>query len=132
MYNYNSNEKLAHIKQEDIAKLLRSMGATSNLKGFDYIVFIIYQKLQQPNRHYWTSKLAYPETAARFQVKPGSVERSIRTVISVIWDKYDHSDIDRVAGRRLEDMPTNTEFLDMVSAYLSYGAYQREESYFRY
>lgn len=132
MYNFNSDQKINDVQQEDIAKLLRSMGATGNLRGFDYIVFIIYQKLQHPNQHYWTTKMAYPETAVHFNVTPASVERSIRTTIGVIWDKYDHSDIDRVAGRHLEDLPTNSEFLDIVAAYLSYGAYPRDDSYFRY
>lgn len=132
MYNFNSDEKIANVQPENIAKLLRSMGATGNFRGFDYIVFIIYQKLQHPNQQYWTTKMAYPETAAHFNVTPGSVERSIRTTIGSIWDKYDHSDIDRVAGRHLEDIPTNSEFLDIVAAYLSYGAYPRDDSYFRY
>ena len=132
MYNFSSDQKISDVQPEDIAKLLRSMGATGNLRGFDYIVFIIYQKLQHPNQHYWTTKMAYPETAAHFKVTPASVERSIRTTIGVIWDKYDHSDIDRVAGRRLEDLPTNSEFLDIIAAYLSYGAYPRDDSYFRY
>ena len=132
MYNYHSDEKNASVQPEDIAKLLRSMGATGNYRGFDYIVFIIYQTLQNPNQHYWTTKMAYPETAEHFKVTTCSVERSIRTTIGAIWDKYDHSDIDRVAGRRLEEIPTNTEFLDIIAAYLSYGAYPRDESYFRY
>ena len=132
MYNFNSNEKIANVQPEDIAKLLRSMGATGNFRGFDYIVSIIYQKLQRPNQQYWTTKMAYPETTVHFNVTPGSVERSIRTTIGSIWDKYDHSDIDRVAGRHLEDIPTNSEFLDIVAAYLSYGAYPRDDSYFRY
>ena len=132
MYNYHSNEQVSGIQHEDIAKLLRSMGATGNFRGFDYIVFIIYQKLKHPNQQYWTTKMAYPETAAQFNVSPGSVERSIRTTIGAIWDKYDHSDIDRVAGRHLEEIPTNTEFLDILSAYLSYGSYPRDDSYFRY
>ena len=132
MYNFNSDDKIANVQPEDIAKLLRSMGATGNFRGFDYIVFIIYHKLQHPNQQCWATKMAYPEAAAHFSVTPGSVERSIRTTIGSIWDKYDHSDIDRVAGRHLEDIPTNSEFLDIVAAYLSYGAYPRDDSYFRY
>ena len=132
MYNYYSDNKIANVHPEDIAKLLRSMGATGNFRGFDYIVFIVFKKLQNPNQHYWATKLAYPETAAQFKVTPNSVERSIRTIIGSIWSKYDHTDLDRVAGRHLEDIPTNSEFLDILAAYLSYGAYPREESYFRY
>ena len=132
MYNYESDETIKKARPEEIAKLLRSMDATGNLRGFDYIVFIICQKLKHPNQQYWTTKMAYPETAAHFNVTPGSVERSIRTSIGAIWDKADHSDIDRVAGRHLEDVPTNSEFFDMITAYLSYGAYPREDSYFSY
>ena len=132
MYNYRSDNKIESVQPEEIAKLLRSMGATGNLLGFDYIVFIICKMLQNPNQHYFTTKMAYPETAAHFKVMPSSVERAIRTTITAIWDKHDHSDIDRIAGRHLEDIPTNTEFLDILSAYLSYGAFPRDESYFRY
>lgn len=45
MYNFNSDDKIANVQPEDIAKLLRSMGATGNFRGFDYIVFIINKKL---------------------------------------------------------------------------------------
>ena len=76
--------------------------------------------------------MAVSTAISHFNVTPGSVERSIRTTIDSIWDKYDHSDIDRVAGRHLEDIPTNSEFLDIVAAYLSYGAYPRDDSYYRY
>ena len=131
MYNYRSDEQVSGIKQEDIAKLLRSMGALGNYRGFDYIVFIIFRILQQPNMIYWVTKQAYPEAARFFRVTPGSVERSIRTVIAAIWDKYDHSDLDRVAGRRLEDIPTNGEFFDIVAAYLSYGSFPRDEKYLK-
>ena len=132
MYQYHSDEHFAAVKHEDIAKLLRSMGALGNLRGFDYIVFIIYRIMQQPNETYWVTKQAYPEAARFFQVTPGSVERSVRTVIRTIWDKYDHSDLDRVAGRRVEDIPTNGEFFDILAAYLSYGSFPRNEKYLHY
>lgn len=132
MYNYHSDAKIPGVEHEDIAKLLRCLGALGTRRGFDYTVYIVFQILQQPNSKYWATKLAYPETADHFHVRSCSVERAVRTMIGEIWDQYDHSDLDRVAGRKLENMPTNSEFFDILAAYLSYGAYPRDERYFRY
>ena len=47
-------------------------------------------------------------------------------MIASCWDRYDHSDLNRVAGIELENMPTNSEFIDILVAYLRYGAYERQ------
>ena len=113
------------IRQADIAKLLRSIGASGRLVGFNYVVFIVHKVLQESEEHYWITKCAYPDAAKHFNVTPASVEHAIRTVIASCWDRYDHSDIDRVAGIQLEKMPTNSEFIDILAAYMRYGAYER-------
>ncbi|MBQ3210398.1 MAG: sporulation initiation factor Spo0A C-terminal domain-containing protein [Oscillospiraceae bacterium] len=110
---------------QDVAKLLRSIGASGRLVGFNYIVFIVNKILQSPGEHYWLTKCAYPDAAKHFGVKPASVEHAIRTVIASCWDRHDHSDINRVAGIQLEKIPTNSEFIDILVAYLRYGAYER-------
>ena len=56
--------------------------------------------------------------AKKFGVRPSSVEHAIRTVIASCWDRYDHSDINRVAGIELEKIPTNTVFITMLVDYL--------------
>ena len=122
MYSFHQNGK--NTPPEDIAKLLRSIGASGRLVGFNYIVFIVYNILKKPDEHYWITKCAYPETAKYFKVRPSSVEHAIRTVISSVWDRCDHSNLDRVAGIELEKMPTNSEFIDILVAYLHYGAYE--------
>ena len=124
MHNFYEVNEVA--SPEKIAKLLRSVGASGRLVGFNYIVFIIYNILQEPPEHYWITKCAYPDTAKYFNVKPSSVEHAIRTVISSVWDRSDHSDLNRVAGIELEKMPTNSEFIDILVAYLHYGAYERQ------
>ena len=126
MYSFHQNKSNNTISPEEIAKLLRSIGASGRLVGFNYVVYIVYNILQKPDEHYWITKCAYPDTAKYFQVRPASVEHAIRTVIASCWDRYDHSDLNRVAGIELEDMPTNSEFIDILVAYLSYGAYERK------
>ena len=107
MYSFHKDMSNDTIPPEEIAKLLRSIGASGRLVGFNYVVYIVY------NMKY-------------FQVRPASVEHAIRTVIASCWDRYDHSDLNRVAGIELENMPTNSEFIDILVAYLRYGAYERK------
>lgn len=122
MYSFHQNDK--DVSPEKIARLLRSVGASGRLVGFNYIVYIVYNILQKPDEHYWITKSAYPDAARYFHVRPSSVEHAIRTVIASVWDRYDHSALNRVAGIELENMPTNTEFIDILVAYLHYGAYE--------
>ena len=126
MYSVHQEKSNHTISPEEIAKLLRSIGASGRLVGFNYVVYIVYNILQKPDEHYWITKCAYPDTAKYFQVQPASVEHAIRTVIASCWDRYDHSDLNRVAGIELENMPTNSEFIDILVAYLRYGAYERQ------
>ena len=124
MYSFHQDNN--NIPPEEIAKLLRSIGASGRLVGLNYIVYIVYNILQKPDEHYWITKCAYPDTASFFHVRPSSVEHAIRTVISSVWDRYDHSDLNRIAGIELERIPTNSEFIDILVAYLHYGAYERK------
>lgn len=126
MYSFHQEKSNNTIRPEEIAKLLRSIGASGRLVGFNYVVYIVYNILQKPDEHYWITKCAYPDTAKFFQVRPASVEHAIRTVIVSCWDRYDHSDLNRVAGIELENIPTNSEFIDILVAYLRYGAYERQ------
>ena len=126
MYSFHHEKSNTTVPPEKIAKLLRSIGASGRLVGFNYVVYIVYNILQKPDEHYWITKCAYPDTAKYFQVRPASVEHAIRTVIASCWDRYDHSDLNRVAGIELENMPTNSEFIDILVAYLRYGAYERQ------
>ena len=126
MYSFHQEKSNNTIRPEEIAKLLRSIGASGRLVGFNYVVYIVYNILQKPDEHYWITKCAYPDTGKYFQVRPASVEHAIRTVIASCWDRYDHSDLNRIAGIELENMPTNSEFIDILVAYLRYGAYERQ------
>lgn len=124
MYSFHKGNN--DIPPEEIAKLLRSIGASGRLVGFNYIVYIVYNILQKPDEHYWITKCSYPDAAKYFQVRPSSVEHAIRTVIASCWDRYDHTNLDRVAGIELETIPTNSQFIDILVAYLRYGAYERQ------
>ena len=99
-------------------QLLRRLGATGNLTGFHYAIYMIELVEQDPSAATLVTKYLYPRTAKEFHVSPGSVERSLRTLIHTSWNRGDWSFWDEVAGTHLSHSPTNGMFLDMTASYL--------------
>ena len=122
MYSFHSENSSAGVTPEEIARLLRSIGASGRLVGFHYTVYIVYHILQKPDEYFWITKCVYPDTARHFKVNPSSVEHAIRTLIASVWNRRDHSGLNRVAGIELEKPPPNSELIDILVAYLRYGA----------
>lgn len=102
----------------DIELLLRRLGVTGTLKGFYYAIYMIQRVAQEPALATRITKCLYPDTAKHFHVSPRAVERDLRIVVRVCWERNDHQFLEEVAGVGLERRPTNGEFLDMTAAYL--------------
>lgn len=96
-------------------RLLRSIGASGRLTGFDYAVFMIEQIVDGKSSIQLITKRLYPETAKHFGVKPHSVERALRTLINICWEE---GDLSKIAGRTLTQKPSNADFIDMLAAYI--------------
>lgn len=107
-------------KPIDAERLLRSLGASGRLVGFRYTVSIVEQLMRAPYERHWLTKCIYPETGKRFNVSAASVERAVRSVIDACWERSDHRTLDYVAGIHLERRPTNSEFIDILVAFLKY------------
>lgn len=102
----------------DAEQLLRSLGATGKLKGFLGTAYMIEQVEQDPSVLTCITKCLYPQTAKRFETSAKAVERNLRTVIRICWERSDQSFLEEVAGMHLCRRPTNSQFLDMAAAYL--------------
>ena len=101
----------------DAEQLLRNLGATGNLRGFFCTVYMIQQVEKMPDAVYLVTNRLYPDTAKRFDASTIAVERNLRTLIKVCWDRNQDL-MEAIAGRPLSDRPTNSVFLDMTGAYL--------------
>ena len=99
-------------------RLLRSIGASGRYTGFDYAVYMIEQVVDSQESIRLITKRLYPETARHFGVKPHSVERALRTLIRSCWVYGDRDALNNVAGRTLTQAPSNSDFLDMLAAYI--------------
>ena len=102
----------------DAEQLLRRLGVTGRLIGFQYAVYMIERVARDPGRIQLITKRLYPETARQFHTTASAVERSIRTLIHVIWNKEDHSFLDAIAGAHLTRVPSVSDFVDMSAGFL--------------
>lgn len=102
----------------DAERLLRLLGVTGKLMGFRFAVYMVEQVRDCPEYILLITKRLYRETAQHFGTTPSCVERNLRTLIHVCWKQPDHSFLDHVVGTTLKQPPTNTQFIDILAAYL--------------
>ena len=102
----------------DVERILRALSVTGKLLGFRYAVYMIEQAVQNPECISLITKCLYPDTAKHFHTSPASVERAVRTMIKVIWQRTDHALLEQIAGTSLSKTPSNSEFIDMVAGFL--------------
>ena len=99
-------------------RVLRMLGAQGTFVGFRYAVHMLNIIAEDEDYLLLVTKRLYPDTAKHFGVKPSSVERGLRTIIASCWKHSNTQLFEVIAGHPVVAMPTNSEFLDMVSSYL--------------
>lgn len=118
MYYIYVPEKVSAEATLTVDRLLRSLGASRRLIGFDYTVYMVNQLVSEHESIRLITKRLYPETAKHFGVTTHSVERALRTLINSCWLYGDRSSMCKIAGRELDAPPSNASFLDMLAAYI--------------
>ena len=118
--NQPTGSEILNYMANDTGRLFRSLGVTGRLYGYRYMEFIVDYMFHHQDDHQFLTKSVYPATEKHFDVIPSSVERAVRTLIQTIWRRTDHSNLDHIAGVRLEKPPTNSEFIDMIVAFIQY------------
>ncbi len=103
----------------EIERLIRSLGIGATYRGYRYLSYGIYLCLQDENYLLSVSKLLYPQIARTFCTTSCSVERDIRTVIKVCWERGNREYLRKLALYPLPDRPPASEFIDILVAHLS-------------
>lgn len=98
--------------------LLRRLGISGRLHGFHYTAYMIERVVADPTEVLLVTKILYPAAARHFRVSMNSVERNLRTVIHICWNRGNRAFMEEMAGATLHQKPTNSAFIDMAAAYL--------------
>lgn len=95
--------------------LLRRLGVTANYKGFAYTAYAMVLCAEQPDLLLLVTKNLYPEVAKRYRTTWQAVERNIRTVSRVVWER-NPALLGRMADCTLVEKPRCSQFLAIVAA----------------
>ncbi len=105
-------------KEEKIKKLLLKLGATPNYTGYYYLVKAVLLCAEEESKLLSVTKTIYPETARYFSVSPSAIERDIRTVVKVIWQRNSPL-LNEISGYRLSKQPTASQMLSIIVGYMA-------------
>lgn len=98
---------------------LKKMGISGGYLGEKFLALALQLLDEDSTRLCCVSKLLYEDIAKSYRTSASCVERNFRTLTSAIWNKGNRKHLEKIAGCHLECRPSNIEFLDMMSVYLS-------------
>ena len=92
------------------------LGITPNYVGFRQTSSAVGLVQQEPELLFLVTKRVYPSVAKQFGTSWKAVERNIRSVISIAWER--NPDLLReMAGYHLDAKPTASQFIAILAYY---------------
>lgn len=107
------------MKKREIEQLIRSLGIGATYRGYHYLVYGVSLCMEDEDYLLSVSKLLYPQIAQAYGTTGSSVERDIRTVIRICWERGNRALLQQIAMYPLHARPTAGEFFDILSNYLN-------------
>ena len=102
-----------------IESLIRSLGIGATYRGYQYLNYGVRLCMNNEDYLLAISKLLYPQIAKEFHATSSSVERNIRTVVNICWNRGNRSFLQKIALHPLHDKPTSGEFFDILVGHLN-------------
>ena len=101
-----------------IYDFLHRLGVTANYSGFFYTAYAAKLCMDEPQRLTLVTKWLYPDVASYYKTNWKAVERSMRTIISNIWNNNTEL-ISKLSGYPMKEKPSPAEFLSILVICLS-------------
>lgn len=98
----------------ELCRLLYRLGVTANYAGFFYLASAVRLCAEKPDRLLLVTKCVYPEVAKEYQTNWKAVERNIRTVTAIAWERG-RCTLEQLAGRPLSEKPPAAQFLALLT-----------------
>lgn len=102
----------------NIPYLVRSLGIGATYRGYRYLILALTLCLEDEDYLLGISKILYPQIARTYQTSASSVERDLRTVINVCWERGNRGLLQEISPYPLVAKPTTGEFLDILMHHL--------------
>ena len=101
-----------------VTRVMLELGMPAHLRGYHYLREAVCMSMEDMELVGSVTKLLYPEIAKRFRTTDQKVERAIRNMIEVSWERGNENLMEemfgysRVHGKK---RPTNSEFIAAMS-----------------
>ena len=101
-------------RQMDIYDLLYRLGVTANYTGFFHIALGVQLCMERPERLLLVTKCLYPDIARRYRTSWKAVERNIRAVGALVWER-NRPLLEQLAGYPLTGRPSSAQLLAILT-----------------
>ena len=108
------------IDMNEIYHLVRQLGIHANLSGYYYLVHAIALVADDNSYLYNIAKRLYPKIAEQFNTTSTSIDRNLRTVIRIIWERGNLHYLEKIAGYSIDYKPSNGEIIDILASYYNH------------
>jgi two-component system response regulator (stage 0 sporulation protein A) len=102
----------------DIEEIVRKLGVKGTYRGMECLICGVELAGENRDMLMAVTKELYPEIARRVGGTGKTVERNLRTVTKVCWERGDRGFLNEIAGIRLLEPPTSGEMIDYLVHYV--------------
>lgn len=101
-----------------VEDVIHALGVPRTYIGFRHLNHAILVAMENEDNLLSVTKRIYPVVAEKFQTNATCVERNLRTVIKVCWDRGNRQFLDQIAGYKIPQKPSTGEFISMLAVYM--------------
>ena len=104
--------------EAQVTKIIHQIGIPAHIKGYQYLRSAILMTIEDNEIINSVTKILYPSVAKKYATTTSRVERAIRHVIEVAWDRGDIDTLNSYFGYTIQNnrgKPTNSEFIAMIA-----------------
>ena len=103
---------------EEIYELIHNLGIRRTYTGYYHLATAVQLVVENEERLLYIHKWLYEEVASIHHTTSFCVERNIRTVKDHFWEKGNKAILSEIAGCQIEEKPSNSEFIDILSCHI--------------
>ena len=104
--------------EQRLSGILLKLGIPAHVKGYRFLQEAVLTVMVEPERMTHMMHDLYPCVADKCQTTAGCVERSIRTAITMAWERSRPEESSRILGRSVNanyEKPTSSELIALVA-----------------
>lgn len=101
----------------NLSQLIHRLGINATYRGYHYLYKAVLLALSDEDYLLSITKKMYLDIAAYYGIPVSNVERNLRTVITICWERGNREFLTEIASYPLTFRPSAGEFIDILVAY---------------